>query len=63
MYNIIMNNPQDTFKNIRSLLSNGMGKDLPSNENKLPKLLTNFINIAVFASLVVGTIYLIKLFI
>lgn len=45
------------------MLSNGMGKDLPSNENKLPKLLTNFINIAVFASLVVGTIYLIKLFI
>ena len=56
-----MHNPQDTFKNVRSMLSNGMGKDLPSNENKLPKLLTNFINIAVFASLVVGTIYLFNL--
>ena len=56
-----MNNPKDTFTNIKFLLANGMGKDLPSNENKLPNSVTKLINFAVFASLVVGTIYLFNL--
>ena len=56
-----MHNPKDTFKNVRHLLKQGIGKDLPSNENKLPNRLTKFLNFIVFASLVVGTIYLIKL--
>lgn len=56
-----MNNPQDTFKNIREMLKQGMGKDLPSNENKLSNFTTKLINYAVFASLVIGTIYLLNL--
>lgn len=56
-----MHNPKDTFTNVRFLLAQGMGKDLPSNENKLSNIATKTINFAVFASLVVGTIYLIKL--
>lgn len=58
-----MNNPKDTFKNVRHLLQHGLGKDLPSNENKLSNIATKTINFAVFASLVIGTIYVINLFI
>jgi len=43
------------------MLTQGMGKDLPSNENKLSKMTTLTINFIVSASLIVGTIYLIKL--
>lgn len=56
-----MHNPKDTFKNVRHLLQHGLGKDLPSNENKLSKMTTLTINFIVSASLVIGTIYLIKL--
>ena len=56
-----MNNPHDTFKNIKEMLKHGIGKDIPSNENKLSNRTTKFLNFIVFASLIVGTIYLIKL--
>ena len=56
-----MHNPKDTFKNVRHLLQHGLGKDLPSNENKLSNRTTKFLNFVVFASLVVGTIYLFNL--
>lgn len=56
-----MHNPKDTFTNVRFLLANGMGKDLPSNENKLSNFTTKLINYIVFASLVIGTIYVINL--
>jgi hypothetical protein len=56
-----MHNPKDTFTNVRFLLAQGMGKDLPSNENKLSNIATKTINFAVFASLVVGTIYVFNL--
>ena len=58
-----MNNPHDTFKNVRHLLQHGMGKDLPSNENKLSNVTTKVLNFIVFASLILGTIYVINLFI
>ena len=58
-----MHNPKDTFINVRHLLQHGMGKDLPSNENKLSNVTTKAINFIVFASLIVGTIYVINLFI
>lgn len=58
-----MYNPKDTFTNVRYMLTQGLGKDLPSNENKLSNRTTKFLNFVVFASLVVGTIYLINLFI
>lgn len=58
-----MYNPKDTFTNVRYMLTQGLGKDLPSNENKLSNVTTKAINFVVFASLIVGTIYLIKLFI
>jgi hypothetical protein len=63
MYNITMYNPKDTFTNVRYMLTQGLGKDLPSNENKLSNVTTKVLNFVVFASLIVGTIYLIKLFI
>lgn len=56
-----MNNPNDTFKNIKEMLKHGIGKDLPSRENKLPNWLTKSINFIVSASLIIGIIYLIKL--
>jgi len=55
-----MNNPQDTFKNIKEMLKHGIGKDLPSKENKLPNWLTKSINFVISASLIIGIIYLIK---
>lgn len=58
-----MHNPKDTFTNVRFLLAQGMGKDLPSNENKLSNIATKAINFIVFASLILGTIYVINLFI
>ena len=63
MYNITMYNPKDTFTNVRYMLTQGLGKDLPSNENKLSNVTTKVLNFVVFASLIVGTIYLINLFI
>lgn len=56
-----MHNPKDTFTNVRFLLANGMGKDLPSNENKLSNIATKAINFLLFASLVLGTIYVFNL--
>ena len=58
-----MNNPHDTFKNVRHLLQHKLGKDLPSNENKLSNVTTKVLNFIVFASLILGTIYVINLFI
>ena len=55
-----MNNPQDTFKNIKEMLKNGIGKDLPSKENKLSNFTTKLINLTISASLIIGIIYLIK---
>jgi len=55
-----MNNPHDTFKNIKEMLKHGIGKDLPSKENKLPNWLTKSINFVISASLIIGIIYLIK---
>jgi hypothetical protein len=63
MYNITMYNPKDTFTNVRYMLTQGLGKDLPSNENKLSNVTTKVLNFIVFASLIVGTIYVINLFI
>lgn len=56
-----MNNPHDTFKNVKEMLKLGIGEDLPSKENKLSNFTTNLINFIVSASLIIGTIYLIKL--
>jgi len=56
-----MHNPEQTFKNIREMLKHGVGKDLPTKENKLPNWLTNCINFTISASLIIGTIYLIKI--
>lgn len=56
-----MNNPQDTFKNINEMLKLGIGKDLPSKENKLSNFTTNLINFTISASLIIGIIYLIKM--
>jgi len=56
-----MHNPKDTFTNVRHLLQQGLGNDLPSNENKLSNIATKTINFIVSASLILGTIYLIKL--
>jgi hypothetical protein len=55
-----MNNPHDTFKNIKEMLKHGIGKDLPSKENKLSIFTTNLINFVISASLIIGIIYLIK---
>ncbi len=55
-----MNNPHDTFKNIKEILKHGIGKDLPSKENKLPNWLTKSINFVISASLIIGIIYIIK---
>jgi hypothetical protein len=55
-----MNNPHDTFKNIKEMLKLGIGKDLPSKENKLPNWLTKSINFVISASLIIGIIMLLK---
>jgi hypothetical protein len=55
-----MNNPHDTFKNIKEMLKHGIGKDLRSKENKLSIFTTNLINFTISASLIIGIIYLIK---
>jgi hypothetical protein len=41
-------------------LKHGIGKDLPSKENKLSIFTTNLINFVISASLIIGIIYLIK---
>ena len=56
-----MHNPEQTFKNIREMLKLDIGHDFPSKENKLPNWLTICINLVISASLLVGTIYVIKL--
>jgi hypothetical protein len=56
-----MNNPQQTFKNICEMQKLGIKSMHPSSENKLPNWLTKGINLSVVATLIVGTIYLIKL--
>jgi hypothetical protein len=56
-----MNNPQQTFKNICEMQKMGIKSTHPSHENKLPNWLTKGINYSVVATLIVGTIYLIKL--
>ena len=56
-----MNNPQQTFKNICEMQKMGIKSTHPSNENKLPNWLTKGINLSVVATLLIGTIYLIKL--
>jgi hypothetical protein len=55
-----MNNPHDTFKNIKEMLKLGIGKDLPSKENKLSNFTTKLINFTISASLIIGIIMLIK---
>jgi hypothetical protein len=56
-----MNNPQQTFKNICEMQKMGIKSMHPSHENKLPNWLTKGINLSVVATLLIGTIYLIKL--
>ena len=56
-----MNNPQQTFKNIYDMQKMGIKSTHPSSENKLPNWLTKGINLSVVATLLIGTIYLIKM--
>jgi hypothetical protein len=56
-----MNNPQQTFKNICDMQKMGIKSTHPSHENKLPNWLTKGINLSVVATLLMGTIYLIKM--
>ena len=56
-----MNNPQQTFKNIYEMQKMGIKSTHPSSENKLPNWLTKCINLIVVATLLIGTIYLIKM--
>jgi hypothetical protein len=56
-----MNNPQQTFKNICEMQKLGIKSTHPSHENKLPNWVTKGINLSVVATLIVGTIYLIKM--
>ena len=56
-----MNNPQQTFKNICEMQKMGIKSNHPSSENKLPIWLTKCINLSVVATLLIGTIYLIKM--
>jgi hypothetical protein len=58
-----MNNPQMTFKNIQQLIELGYGNNLPNNKNKFPNWLTLVINLIISATLILGTIYVINLFI
>jgi hypothetical protein len=56
-----MNNPQQTFKNICEMQKLGIKSTHPSSENKLPNWLTKGINLTIVATLIGGTIYLIKM--
>lgn len=56
-----MNNPQQTFKNIFEMQKMGIKSTHPSSENKLPNWLTKGINLTIVATLLIGTIYLIKM--
>jgi hypothetical protein len=56
-----MNNPQQTFKNICEMQKMGIKSTYPSCENKLPNWLTKGINLTIVATLIIGTIYLIKM--
>jgi hypothetical protein len=56
-----MNNPQQTFKNICDMQKMGIKSTHPSHENKLPNSLTKCINYTIVATLIIGTIYLIKM--
>jgi hypothetical protein len=56
-----MNNPQQTFKNICEMQKLGIKSTHPSSENKLPNWLTKSINLSIVATLIGGTIYLIKM--
>jgi hypothetical protein len=56
-----MNNPQQTFKNICDMQKMGIKSTHPSHENKLPNWVTKGINLIVVATLLMGTIYLIKM--
>jgi len=56
-----MNNPQQTFKNICEMQKMGIKSSHPSHENNLPNWLTKSINLSIVATLIIGTIYLIKL--
>lgn len=61
MYNITMNNPQMTFKNIQQLIELGYGNKLPNKKNNLPNWLTMLINLSVIATMILGTIYIFNL--
>jgi hypothetical protein len=56
-----MNNPQQTFKNICEMQKMGIKSSHPSHENKLSNWLTKGINYSIVATLLIGTIYLIKM--
>ncbi len=56
-----MNNPQQTFKNICEMQKMGIKSTHLSSENKLPNWVTKGINLTIVATLIVGTIYLIKM--
>ena len=56
-----MNNPQQTFKNIFEMQKMGIKSTHPSSENKLPNWVTKGINLTIVATLLIGTIYLIKM--
>jgi hypothetical protein len=56
-----MHNPQQTFKNICEMQKMGIKSTHPSSENKLPNWLTKSINLSIVATLLIGTIYLIKM--
>jgi ascorbate-specific PTS system EIIC-type component UlaA len=56
-----MNNPQQTFKNICEMQKMGIKSSHSSHENKLPNWLTKSINYTIVATLIIGTIYLIKM--
>jgi hypothetical protein len=56
-----MNNPQQTFKNICEMQKMGIKSTHPSSENKLPNWLTKCINLSIVATLLISTIYLIKM--
>lgn len=52
-----------TFKNIQQFIELGYSKNLKSNKNNMPNWLTILINLIVSATLILGTIYVINLFI
>ena len=56
-----MNNPQQTFKNICEMQKMGIKSNAKSYQNKLPKVITGCINMAIVATLIWGTYELIKM--